>query len=209
MMVSISTVAKADCFSRIRWIQKVTILWMTIEAGVSLCAAWLARSPALLAFGGDSAIELASAMVVLWEFNQRSESQGVKPQAAKVAGALLIVLAVYVALLSTLGMMRHDGPRPSKLGIAILIAAAGLMPLLAHQKRRLSAATGSATLRADAAQSSLCAYLSLIALVGLATNAFWHIPWADPLAALAITPLILWEAKESFRGKFCDCCSES
>ena len=41
---------------------------MTVEAVVSLFAAWTARSPALLAFGGDSAIELFSAIVVLWIF---------------------------------------------------------------------------------------------------------------------------------------------
>lgn len=182
---------------------------MSIEAAVSLSAAWLAHSPALLAFGGDSAIELASAMVVLWEFSGPSKSRSVRPRAARLAGALLVALAIYVALMSALSLFGHSEPRPSRLGIAVLIAAAGIMPLLARQKRKLSAATGSAALRADAAQSGLCAYLSLIALVGLATNAFWHISWADPLAALAITPLILWEAKESFRGKSCGCCSGS
>jgi len=62
------------------------------------------------------------------------------------------------------------------------------MPWLAKEKRRLSAATGSAALRADAAQSALCAYLSLIALVGLAVNAIWHMAWAGPVAALLINP---------------------
>ena len=64
----------------------------------------------------------------------------------------------------------------------------------------LSAVTGSAVLRADAAQSALCAYLSLIALVGLAVNAIWHMAWADPCAALLIIPLVLregWQAPEA------------
>ena len=43
--------------------QSVTIARMSVEAVVSLFAAWRAHSPALLAFGGDSAIELFSAMV--------------------------------------------------------------------------------------------------------------------------------------------------
>jgi divalent metal cation (Fe/Co/Zn/Cd) transporter len=90
--------------------------------------------------------------------------------------------------------------------MVILIAAAAIMPWLAANKRKLSAATGSAALRADASQSGLCAYLSLIALVGLAVNAIWHIAWADPVAALAITPLIVWEGKEAIRGKACGCC---
>jgi hypothetical protein len=69
------------------------------------------------------------------------------------------------------------------------------MPWLAKEKRRLSSDTGSAALRADAAQSALCAYLSLIAMVGLGVNAIWHVAWADPVAALVVTPLIVWEAQ--------------
>ena len=46
----------------------------------------------------------------------------------------------------------------------------------------------------------------VLALAGLAVRALWHIEWADPLAALAITPLILREARQSWRGKSCSCC---
>jgi len=56
-------------------------------------------------------------------------------------------------------------------GKQFLVAAAVIMPWLAKEKRRLSGATGSAALRADATQSALCAYLSLLALAGLAINA--------------------------------------
>jgi divalent metal cation (Fe/Co/Zn/Cd) transporter len=79
------------------------------------------------------------------------------------------------------------------------------MPWLAKEKRRLSAATASAALRADAAQSAICAYLSLIALLGVGVNTVWHIRWADPLAALLILPLVIWEGRESLRGKPCGC----
>lgn len=179
---------------------------MSVEAAVSLSAAWIARSPALLAFGGDSAIELLSALVVLWQFSTPVENRRVESQAARFAGALLFALTGYVLLVSVMTLLRHNEPRPTYLGMAILIAAAAIMPWLANEKRKLSAVTGSAALRADAAQSGLCAYLSLIALVGLAVNVIWHVPWADPIAALAVTPLILWEGKEAIRGKSCGCC---
>ena len=87
----------------------------------------------------------------------------------------------------------------------MVVAAAG-MPWLAREKRKLSAATGSAALRADAAESALCAYLSVIALVGLGMNAIWRMRWADPVAALVILPLILWEGREAIRGKPCGGC---
>jgi len=89
--------------------------------------------------------------------------------------------------------------------VAILIAASVIMLWLAKQKRKLSATTGSAALRADAAQSGLCAYLSAIALIGLVVNAIWHVSWAGSVAALAITPLILWGGIEAVRGKSCSC----
>jgi divalent metal cation (Fe/Co/Zn/Cd) transporter len=111
-----------------------------------------------------------------------------------------------VVAASALTLLGYSEPKPTYLGIAILIAAASIMPWLAKEKRRLSSATGSAALRADSAQSALSAYLSLIALVGLGVNAIWHAAWADPVAALVVTPLILWEGREAIRGKSCGCC---
>ena len=118
----------------------------------------------------------------------------------------MFALAVYVAITSVGSLLGYSEPKPTILGIAILVAAAAVMPWLAKEKRRLSGATGSAALRADAAQSALCAYLSLIALAGLAVNATWHVRWADPIEALAILPLIIWEGREAMHGKACDCC---
>ena len=74
-MSSVPQISKQDTFRRIRQIQTVTIVWMTLEAAVSLAAAWMARSPALLAFGGDSAIELLSAIVVLWRFRAYTDGE--------------------------------------------------------------------------------------------------------------------------------------
>jgi len=187
-------------------VEAITIAWMSVEAVVSLFAAWRARSPALLAFGGDSGIELFSAVVVLWRFRATNTHEDVVRRAARVAGALLFALAVYVAITSVASLLGYCEPKPTLLGIAILVAAAAVMPWLANEKRRLSGATGSAALRADAAQSALCAYLSLIALAGLAINAIWQVKWADPIAAFAILPLIVWEGREAMRGKTCGCC---
>lgn len=205
-MVSISQAPGHKTLRRIQRIQAITIGWMSVEAGVSLAAAWIARSPALLAFGGDSAMELLSALVVLWRFSAPGENRRAEATAGRIAGMLLFALAAYVAVVSAISLFGHNEPRPTYLGIAILIAAAAIMPWLANEKRKLSAATGSAALRADAAQSGLCAYFSMIALAGVAVNTIWHVAWADPVAALAITPLIVWEGKEAIRGKACGCC---
>jgi divalent metal cation (Fe/Co/Zn/Cd) transporter len=204
-MTSVLQVPTQDTTQLIRRIQTVTIVWMTVEAAVSLSAAWKARSPALLAFGGDSAIELLSAVAVLWRFRTYAHD-GSEKRVARIAAALLFILAAYVAVVSALTILGHHEAKTTYWGIAILIGAAAIMPWLTKEKRRLSAITGSAALRADAAQSGLCAYLSVIALIGLGINAIWHIRWADPIAALVIVPLILWEGWEAMRGKACGCC---
>jgi divalent metal cation (Fe/Co/Zn/Cd) transporter len=191
---------------RIRRIQVLTIAWMSVETVVSLSAALMAHSPALLAFGGDSTIELLSAAVVYWRFRSKSSDGATEKLAARISGTLLFALAAYVALVAALALLGHREVRPSFLGIIVLIVAAVVMPLLAQQKRRLSSATGSAALRADAAESALCGYLSIIALAGLVANAFWGITWADPVAALCLIPVVAREGWQALNGRPCDCC---
>lgn len=80
------------------------------------------------------------------------------------------------------------------------------MPRLASRKRRLAAKTHSDSLKADAAQSSLCGYLAWIALAGLVLNAFFRIHWADAVAALLLLPIVWKEAREAWEGKSCSDC---
>src|SRR5579864_5869842 len=205
-MVSLVQVPTTATLRRIHQIQAITIVWMVVEASVSLSAAWIARSPALLAFGGDSAIELLSAGVVLWRFRDQPRSEQVERLAARIAGALLFAVAAWVLGASAVSLLGYHEPQPTYLGLAVLAGAAVIMPWLARQKRQLSAMTNSAALRADAAESALCAYLSWIALVGIGLNAVWHIGWADAAAALIIVPPIVREGFQSMRGHACGCC---
>ena len=205
-MESVLPVPAAATLHRIRLIQTITVAWMSVEAVISLSAAWTAHSPALLAFGGDSAIELLSAVVVYWRFQSKWSNERTEKLAARITGSLLFALAAYVVLVAALALLGHGEVRPSFLGIVVLIVAAVVMPLLAQQKRRLSALTASAALRGDAAESALCGYLSMIALAGLVANAIWGITWADPLAALCLVPLIAREGWQTLKGKPCDCC---
>jgi len=192
-----------EVLQRVLRIQALTLVWMSVEALVSLGAAWTARSPALLAFGGDSAVELLSAAVVFRRFYAPSQREHGEERAGKIAGGLLLVLAAFVVTTSVLAFFGHVGARPSLMGITVLGLAGIIMPWLAAQKRQLSITTGSAALRADAAESAACGYLALIALAGLAVNAVWKVSWADPVAALALLPLILREGWEAWKGKPC------
>jgi len=191
-----------DISRRVIRLQVLTIAWMTVEAVVSLVAARNSHSPSLFAFGGDSLVELLSATAVFWRF--RFELN--EARAARIAGALLIVLAGLVILTSVLNFLGYREAQRSPVGIGILLAAAFAMPWLAARKRQLAVITSSAALNADAVESALCGYMAWIALAGLAVNVIWGEWWADPAAALALTPLICLEGWKAAKGRPCDCC---
>jgi divalent metal cation (Fe/Co/Zn/Cd) transporter len=204
-MTAATSSALPDVFRRVLQLQVLTIVWMTVEAVVSLGTAWSSHSPALIAFGGDSLIELLSAAVVFWRFRFTLN----EARAARIAGILLFTLAGLVILTSVLNFLGYREAQRSLVGIAILLAATVVMPWLASRKRQLATVTSSAALRADAAESALCGYLAWIALAGLAINAIWGKSWADPVAAFALAPLILregWIAIHSSKLG-CECCT--
>lgn len=203
-MASVAS-ASPDLLRRATRLQVLTVAWMAVEAVAAIAAAWIAQSPALLGFGGDSAIELFSAIVVLWRFRTSSDSARAEKLAARMAGALLFLLAAFVITTSALSLLGFREPRASFAGIVVLVVAAAGMPWLAGQKRKIASQLSSGSLRADAAESALCGYLSLIALAGLLASAFLHAPWADPLAALALVPFIIKEALEAIRAQRIGC----
>jgi divalent metal cation (Fe/Co/Zn/Cd) transporter len=186
------------------WIQSVTLAWMLVECGASLYAAAAAHSPAMLAFGSDSLVELLSATLVLLQFS----SLKIIPEdkAARIAGALLFVLAVVVACTALLSMLLHLRPETSHLGMLVTIAALVVMPILATLKRREARRTHNVALAADAVQSATCAYLAVVTLTGLAANAAFHIPWVDSLAALIAVPILVHEGRSAWQGHACGCC---
>src|SRR6202140_5528551 len=126
--------AAPDLLHRLVRVQVLTIAWMTVEAIVALGAARTARSPALLGFCGDSAIELFSAIIVVWRFRSKPDSADAEKLAARVAGGLLFIVAAFVILSSGLSLLGYREPQPSFAGIILLLVAAIGMPWLASQK---------------------------------------------------------------------------
>jgi divalent metal cation (Fe/Co/Zn/Cd) transporter len=191
--------------SSIVWLQSITLAWMLVECGFSLYAAVSAHSPAMLAFGSDSLIELASASVVLLQLVPAVRIS--ERKAARAGAVLLYLLAAAVAAIGLISLLKRFRPEASVSGIAITIAALIAMPVLAMLKRREARRSGNAALAADAVQSATCAYLALTALAGVSINALWHIPWIDPAAALVAVPILLDEGRSAWRGHACGCCS--
>ncbi len=186
------------------WLQGITLAWMLVECGVSLYAAAQARSPAMLAFGSDSLMEVFSATAVIFQFLPHFTLS--QKRANRTAGLLLFALAGIVAAIAVAALVLRARPEASRLGIAITIAALIAMPVLAWLKNREAVRDNNPALRADAVQSATCAYLAGITFVGLAVNAVFGIAWFDSLAALIAVPLLLKEGTVAWRGESCGCC---
>jgi divalent metal cation (Fe/Co/Zn/Cd) transporter len=189
---------------RVIWLQSLTLVWMVAECGIAIYGATSAHSPALLAFGADSFVEMLSASVVLLAISPLFPFT--QERATRLAGILLFVLAGVIALLTLLAFVYGVTPATSRSGIAITLAALIVMPILAWAKRRNAQRTNNRALAADAVQSATCAYLAAITLAGLASNAVWHIHWVDSLAALLALPILIIEGRRALRGQSCACC---
>lgn len=195
---------KAQPRAQVFWLQGVTLAWMLVEFGVSAFAAITAHSPVMLAFGSDSLVELLSAAVVLLQWVPAVSIS--ERNATRTASVLLFVLTIVVAGTALTSLALRLRPEASRAGIGITTAALVAMPILAWLKRREAHRSGNAALAADAVQSATCAYLALIALVGLAVNAFFHIAWFDAVSALVAIPILTREGRSAWHGQTCGCC---
>lgn len=185
-----------------------TIGYNALEAIVSILAGIVAGSVALVGFGLDSVIEVTSAVAARWRL--RADADVSRREAAergslKIIGLSFLALAAYVAYESVSSLWNHETPDRSIPGIGILALSVIVMPWLSRHKRRVAQELESKSLEADATQTSLCAYLSAIALTGVGFNALFGFWWADPLAALVMVPIIAREGVEGMRGeKHCE-----
>lgn len=190
------------------WLASLTIAWNVIEAVVAIGAGVAAGSLALVAFGFDSIIEVLSAFVVVWQF--RGELRGGydedrERRALKAIAVTFFVLAAYVGFEATRDLFFVDAQADeSPVGIVLAALSLAVMPTLAWAKRRTAIDLGSPTLRADAQETFLCAWLSAALLAGLVLNAALGWWWADPIAALAIAGLAIKEGREAWEGDRCD-----
>lgn len=184
---------------RVRFIVAFTITYNVVEAIVAVWAGVLASSAALIGFGLDSVIEVASAAAIAWQFT-RSNPERWERVTVKAIGIAFFALAAYVAVDAVFRLVRAEGPEHSGLGLAITGLSLIVMPLLAWFERRTGRELASKSVMADAAQLLLCVYLSGTVFVGLILNSLFGWWWADSVAALVVAALALREGVEAWRG---------
>jgi len=189
-----------------RLLQYLTVLWNSAECIVALAAGFLAGSIALVGFGFDSAIEVTSSLAALWRLRSDAverDRERAEGRTLRIIGVCFMLLAGYVLYDAIRTLLTREPPSVSTAGIIITGLSLIVMPILVGAKRRVAASLQSSALEAEARQTRVCAYLSGIVLGGLALNAAFGWWWADPVAGLAMTPLIAWEGWQALTGQTC------
>jgi divalent metal cation (Fe/Co/Zn/Cd) transporter len=183
---------------RLEWL---SVGWMAAEAAVALASGIAARSVTLVAFGLDSVIELASAVVLIWRLSTelrcgREVSETAERIAGRIAGGLLFTLAAYVVVAAGWSLWRGEGETFSWPGLTIALLSIPIMLVLASRKLALADQLGSRALRADAAESIACLWLSVVVVVGLLAQLAFGIWWIDAVTSLAIVWFLVKEGRE-------------
>jgi divalent metal cation (Fe/Co/Zn/Cd) transporter len=156
----------------------------------------------LIAFGLDSAIEVASAAAVAWQFSG-TDPEARERTSLKVIAASFFALAAYVTGESIRTLLGAAETKNSMAGIVLAAVSLVVMPFLSYAQRRAGRELGSASAVADSKQTLLCTYLSGVLLVGLLLNALFGWSWADPVVALVIAVVAVKEGREALRGEHC------
>ena len=217
-LVGYKTPERADDVRLALLLTYITLGWMTIEGAASLLLGWASKSLLLEAFGIDSIIELFSASVLLWRLRieasgraDEAQVEAVEHRASRLVGYTLYFLVAYVVFNSAYGLFiahRITDTHESGWGILIGLVAKIGMPILAGYKLQVAARLNSRALRADAVESITCGYLSIVLMVGLAATRLLGWWWLDSVAALALIPFLIKEAREAIHGESCCGCDD-
>ena len=198
-------------------LELVTVVWMVAEATLAIGAGVVARSVLLTAFGADSVIELLSGGLLLWRLEAESRRgdlervERTEVTATRLSAALLVALCLYVVATTAAGLLAHVEPDRSFLGLGVAAAAVVVMPALAQGKRRVNRVLESAALRADIAETTVCAGMAATVLLGVTLHATLGWWWAEYVAAVGLLGWLVVETREvleAARAGRAGCCGD-
>ena len=180
-----------------------TVAWNAVEGVVAIGAGIATGSVSLIGFGADSFIEVISAVALLWRLrkagpNASAEERGeAERRALYMVAATFFFLAAYIAYEAVGALLSGEGPEDSTVGLVLSVVSLLVMPALAYGKQRTGREMGSEALKAEAVETWVCSYLSLALLAGVGLNAAFGWWSADPVGAVAMLPVILWQGLET------------
>ena len=169
----------------------LSIVLNGLAGGSAVVAGLMSGSLSLLGFGFDAAIDSVASIALVWRFRIETRDPERADRAEQIAeaiiGAVLLVLAAYLAVNALQALAVGARPRGTAVGLTLLIFSVAALPPLALAKHRVAARLGSRALRADSFLTTIAAVLALVSLVGLALSEAFDITWADAVGALVAT----------------------
>jgi divalent metal cation (Fe/Co/Zn/Cd) transporter len=153
-------------------------------------------------------LELASAGVLVWRLtvelrHGQTVAESAERRAARIGGALLFALAIYVVGGAGWKLWTQQGAEFSLPGLIVSVLAMPTMYFLSRRKLRLAEALGSRALRADAIESITCGWLSLVVVAALIVQLAIGAWWVDAVASLGIVWFLIREGREAWSGEEC------
>jgi divalent metal cation (Fe/Co/Zn/Cd) transporter len=136
-----------------------------------------------------------------------AEVRGAEPDERKEKIALRIVavtfflLAAYLVVVGIRDLVVAERPDTSVVGIVLTALSIVIMPTLAALKRRVGLQMGSALVVADAAETRLCAVLSVTTFLSLLLYLLLGWTWLDPVAGFVIAAFAVMEGREAWEGE--------
>ena len=191
-------IARTSLLRRGFALEYATLGWNVVGIVVLAVAALAARSVALAGFGLDSLIEIGASTVVIWELSGTGEDR--QRRALRLICGAFALLALYLAVQSTVVLAVGFHPRHSPLGIVWTAVTAAVMFALAAGKARTGAALDNPVLQTEGKVTFIDGVLAAAVLLGLALNSLFGLWWADPLAGFVVTYYAVREAREIFSG---------
>jgi divalent metal cation (Fe/Co/Zn/Cd) transporter len=169
----------------------LSIVLNGLAGGSAVVAGLMSGSLSLLGFGFDAAIDSVASIALVWRFSiearEPERADRAERLAERIIGAVLLVLAAYLAVNALRSLAVGARPQGATFGLALLIFSLATLPALALAKYRVAARLGSRALRADSFLTAIAALLALVSLAGLGLSEAFDITWADAAGALIAT----------------------
>jgi divalent metal cation (Fe/Co/Zn/Cd) transporter len=147
-----------------------------------------------------------ASVVIVWRFTgSRLYSDRAERRAQVLVAIQFFILAPFITYEALGHLLDGNAAKTSYLGIGLTIATLAICQPLGYAKRRIGARLNSGATVGEGTQNLLCGYLAVAVLVGLLANALFGLWWLDPVVALGIAGIAVWEGRKALRGESCGC----
>jgi divalent metal cation (Fe/Co/Zn/Cd) transporter len=179
------------------WWCAASVAWAVVAGATALVAGLVVGSVALIGFGADSIVDGSASAVLVWRFGAEkagaSSVDVVERRAARLVGAILVLIGLYLAVAAVVALANHSHSEHTTVGVALTAASVLVLPVLARAKLRLSNQLGSSALHGDGVLSLAGAALAAATLGSLLVESAFGWWWADAAAAGLIAVTLLRE----------------